>query len=120
MTKNTLSIEVVGRRAVNFHVQSTPIFQSFWPFYSASSSPLLIRGAPDYSTDTVSIGVSCRSAQATAGKGLAQGPYVAVRARVEPTTLQLKVIDSMKAPTRPNLIKNRYRADCLKSTALVA
>ena len=44
-------------------------------FYSAPSSPtpLLLRGAPDYSTDTV----SRRSAQATAGTGLAQGPYVA-------------------------------------------
>jgi len=40
-------------------------------FHSAPSSPLLLRGAPDYSKDTVS--VSPRSAQATAGKGLAQG-----------------------------------------------
>src|SRR6218665_3376063 len=37
-------------------------------------------------------GVSRRSAQATAGIGLAQGPYVAARAGVEPTTLRLKVI----------------------------
>jgi len=47
------------------------------------------------------IGVSCRSAQATEGKGLAQGPYVAARAVVEPTTLWLKVIDSTNAPPRP-------------------
>src|SRR6218665_1375714 len=50
------------------------------------------------------IGVSRRSAQATVtciGKGLAQGPYVAARAEVEPTTLRLKVIDSTKAPQRP-------------------
>ena len=47
------------------------------------------------------IGVSRRSAQATAGKGLAQGPYVAARAGVEPTTLRLKVIVSTKAPPRP-------------------
>src|SRR6218665_1065997 len=47
------------------------------------------------------IGVSCQSAQATAGKGLAQGPYMAARAEVEPTTLWLKVIDSTKAPSRP-------------------
>src|SRR6218665_3118450 len=45
--------------------------------------------------------VSRRSAQATAGKGLAQGPYVTARAGVEPTTLRLKVIDSTKAPSRP-------------------
>ena len=46
------------------------------------------------------IGVSRRSAQATAGKGLAQGPYVAARAGVEPTTFRLKVIVSSKAPPR--------------------
>src|SRR6218665_1559012 len=44
------------------------------------------------------IGVSRRSAQATAGKGLAQGPYIAVRAGVEPTTLRLRVIASTNAP----------------------
>src|SRR6218665_2056546 len=46
------------------------------------------------------IGVSRRSALATVGKGLAQGPYVAARAGVEPTTIRLKVIDSTKAPSR--------------------
>src|SRR6218665_1422535 len=69
-------------------------------FYSAPSSPLLLRGASDYSTGYC-IGVSPRSAQATAGKGLLQGPYVAARAGVEPTTLRLKVIVSTKAPPRP-------------------
>src|SRR6218665_3879435 len=44
------------------------------------------------------IGVSHRSALTTVGKGLAQGPYVAARVGVEPTTLQLKVIDSTNAP----------------------
>src|SRR6218665_1867623 len=33
----------------------------------------------------------------TVGKGLAQGPYMAARAGVEPTTLRLKAIDSTKA-----------------------
>src|SRR6218665_4193773 len=47
------------------------------------------------------IGVSRRNAQATAGKGLAQGPYMAARAGVEPTTLRLKVIASTNAPPRP-------------------
>ena len=47
------------------------------------------------------IGVSRQSAQATVGKGLAQGPYVAARAGVEPKTLRLKVIISTKAPPRP-------------------
>src|SRR6218665_2010781 len=50
------------------------------------------------------IGVSRRSAQATAGKGLAQGPYMAGRAGVEPTTLRLKAIDSTKAPPCPTII----------------
>ena len=35
------------------------------------------------------------------GKGLAQGPYMAARAGVEPTTLRLKVIASTNAPRRP-------------------
>src|SRR6218665_1459416 len=43
------------------------------------------------------IRVSRRSAQATAGKGRAQGTYVAARAGVEPTTIRLKVIVSTKA-----------------------
>src|SRR6218665_4013486 len=55
-------------------------------FYSAPSSPLLLRAPPDYSTDTVSE----FHAHATAGKGLAQGPYVTARAGVEPTTLRLR------------------------------
>src|SRR6218665_647404 len=70
-------------------------FHSFGHFYSAPSSPLLLRGAPDYSTDTVS------EFQGTVGKGLAQGPYMAARAGVEPTTLWLKAIDSTKAPPCP-------------------
>src|SRR6218665_1757994 len=51
-------------------------------FYSAPSCPLLHRGALDYSTDTVSE-FHAEAAQATAGKGLAQGPYVAARAGIE-------------------------------------
>ena len=49
------------------------------------------------------IGVSRRSAQATVGKELAQGPFVAARAGVEPTTLWLKVIASTDAPPRPQI-----------------
>ena len=36
--------------------------------------------------------------QATASEGLAQGPYVAARARVEPMTLWVKGVDSTNAP----------------------
>ena len=39
--------------------------------------------------------------QATASEGLAQGSYVAARAGFEPTTLQLKGIDSTNAPPYP-------------------
>src|SRR6218665_1200000 len=49
------------------------------------------------------IGVSRRSAQATASKGLAQGPYMAARAGVEPTTLRLRVIASTNAPPNPTM-----------------
>ena len=45
------------------------------------------------------IGVSRRSAQATAGKG----PYVTARAGVQPTTLRLRVIASTNAPSRPKI-----------------
>src|SRR6218665_1733059 len=50
------------------------------------------------------IGVSRRSAQATVGKGLAQGPYIAARAGVEPTTLRLKAIDSTMSHAEYNKI----------------
>ena len=39
--------------------------------------------------------------QATVGEGLAQGPYVAARARFEPVTLRMKGIESANEPTRP-------------------
>jgi len=73
-------------------------------FYSASSSPLLLRGAPDYSMDSFGycIEVSCQSTQETVSKGLAQCPYVAARTRVKPATLRLRVIYLTIAPPRPN------------------
>jgi len=46
-------------------------------FYSTSSSPLLLRGTPDYSIDTVSV-------------GLAQGPYVAAGVRFKPATFWMQ------------------------------
>jgi len=53
------------------------------------------------------IGVSRRSAQATVSKGLDQGPYVAARVGVEPTTLRLRVIDLTNAPPRPTSLWDR-------------
>ena len=73
---------------------------SFWPFLS--------RPFTSFTTQRRSrlqhrycIGVSRRSAQAIVGIELAQGPCVAARAGVEPTTLRLKVIASTNAPPRP-------------------
>src|SRR6218665_997748 len=99
----TINTEVVERRT-RIELIIVHSFIHSGHFYSAPSSPLLLRGAPDYSTDTVS---EFRSAQATVqnvSKGLAQGPYVAARAGVEPTTLRLKVIVSTNAPPRLTIV----------------
>ena len=53
-------------------------------FYSASSSPLLLRGAPNYSIDTVSE-LTCLSATSEL---LAQGPYMVARVAFEPVTFR--------------------------------
>ena len=69
-------------------------------FYSAPSSPLLLRGAPD----TARIPFPefhAEAPQATVSYERAQGPYMAVRAGVEPITLRTKCVDSTKAPPRP-------------------
>ena len=52
-------------------------------FYSASSSPLLLRGTPDYSIDTVSK-FHAEAPQVTASERLAQGPYVETSAGLTP------------------------------------
>src|SRR6218665_3332034 len=44
------------------------------------------------------VGVSRRSAQATASEGLAHGPYVVTRAGFEPTILRTKGDESTKEP----------------------
>src|SRR6218665_953403 len=63
-------------------------------FCSAPSSPLLLGGAPDYSTDTVSE-LHVEAHRQLQVIGLAQSPYVAARAGVEPTTLRLKELDRL-------------------------
>ena len=70
-------------------------------FYSAPSSPLLLRGAPDYSTDTVSEFHAGAHRQLQV-KDLPKVPTWRL-AGVEPTTLRLKAIDSTKAPPCPTL-----------------
>src|SRR6218665_1636857 len=74
-------------------------------FYSAFSSPLLLRGAHDTCTDTVPE-FHAEAPQAPVSKGLAQGPYVAARAGVEPMTLRTKGVDSANVPHTPNINYN--------------
>ena len=81
-------------------LQTMHSFIHYGHFYSAPSSHPLLRGAPDYSTDTVSQ-FHAEARRQLLGKGLAQSPYMATRAGVEPTTLRLQVIDSTKAPPCP-------------------
>src|SRR6218665_1083907 len=75
-------------------------FIHFVHFYSAPSSPLLLRGAPDHSTDTVSE-FHAEAHRQLHVKDLPKVTYVAASAGVEPTTLRLKVIVSTKAPPHP-------------------
>ena len=62
-------------------------------FYSASSSQLLLGGAPDYSIDTVS-----ELTRRSASEGLAQGPYVEAGVGFEPATLWTQ---RTEIPTEP-------------------
>jgi len=82
----------------------TYVFIHSGHFYSAPSSPPLLRAAPDYSMDYSMSEFHAEASQATASEGLAQGLYVAARTGVEPTTLRLKVIVSTKTPPRPTYI----------------
>ena len=68
-------------------------------FYSASSRPLLYSKAL---TDTV-FEFDAEAPQATASEGLAQGPYTAARAGVEPTTLLTKGVESTNEQPRPTI-----------------
>ena len=55
-------------------------------FYSASSGPLLVRGAPD--TARILSEFHAEAPQATASEGLAQGPYVVAREGFEIMTVK--------------------------------
>ena|SRR6218665_1198359 len=68
-------------------------------FYSTSHSISLAGEFPTTETDTVS-SLHAEALQAIAGKGLAQGPYMAARAGFEPATLPSKDIDSTNAQPR--------------------
>src|SRR6218665_1379520 len=72
-------------------------------FYSASSSPLLLRGAPD-TARIVSDTVPEFHAEGIWREGLAKGSYVAARAGVEPMTLRAKGVDSTNVPPMPHIL----------------
>src|SRR6218665_2329004 len=74
----------------------------FIHFYSASHSLSLSEALPRQQS------LLCRSShaealQAIAGKGLAQGPYMAARAGFEPTTLRSNDVASTNAPPCPTV-----------------
>ena len=70
-------------------------------FYSVSSSPLLLRCAPDCSIDTMSHAVHAAAIQATVSERLAQGPYVATRVGFESATLRTQGTELTTEPSRP-------------------
>src|SRR6218665_2078998 len=81
--------------------EASSFIHSLIPAISIAPLQVLYHSEALPTTARILYRVSRRSAQATAGKGLAQGPYVTARAGVEPTTLRLKVIVSTKAPPCP-------------------
>src|SRR6218665_2334528 len=81
------------------HMQISSFIHSGY-INSASSSPLLLRGAPHYSIDTVSE-FHAEALQAIASERLAQGPYVAARVGFEPATLLTPDAEHITKPPRP-------------------
>src|SRR6218665_3903806 len=86
---------------------------SFRAFYSAPSSPLLLRGAPDYTARILFRSFTpkrtCRELQV---KDLPKVPTcMAARAGVEPTTLRLRVIVSTNAPPNASLVSSDFRSE---------
>src|SRR6218665_2945968 len=59
--------------------------------YSASSSPILLRGLPE-------------ALQATVSEGLDQSPYVAARAGFKPATLRTQGTEPTREPPHPTVV----------------
>src|SRR6218665_1693805 len=83
-------------------------------FYSTSSSPRLLRSAPDTAW------ILCRefhaeAPQAIASEGLVQGLYVAARVGFEPTTLFTKGDESTNEPSRPTILRMLFAKTLLQS-----
>src|SRR6218665_3835618 len=74
-------------------------------FYNASSSPLLLGGAPDTAW------ILCRSftPKCTGNCERRTCPYMAARVGVEPTTLQTIGIDSTNEPPHPTMYMPKLR-----------
>ena len=72
--------------------------------YSASSSPQLLRGAPDTAQSFTPKRRILPFPQATASKGLAQGSCVAARTGFEPWTLRSTAIKSTNKPPHPTML----------------
>ena len=68
-------------------------------FYSASSSALLFRGAPD--TAWTLLEFNAKVSQATASEQLTQGPYVAATVGFKPITLRTKGVEPTNEPPHP-------------------
>jgi len=69
--------------------------------HTISIAPLQVHYYSEALLTTARILYRSFTPKATVSKGLAQGPYVAARAGVEPTTLWLRVIELTNALTRP-------------------
>ena len=104
---DSLIVRISTRRLHRNYEESTFIFNSFIHsiihsdhFYSASSSPLLLRSALDTAMDSVQE-FHAEALQATATEGFAQGSHVVSRAGFEPMTLRLK--DVVSTNVQPSL-----------------
>src|SRR6218665_1701799 len=95
------------RLPIHFHSRFSFVHENNTDFYSTSSSPLLLRGAPDTAR------ILCWSFTPKRHRQLrakAQGPYVAARAGVEPTTLWTIGVDSTNEPPCPTM--SHYAHKC--------
>jgi hypothetical protein len=98
------------------------LFYLFMHFYTAPSSPLLLRGGPDYSPKEC-WSFHAKVPRATVSEGLAQGPCAVARVWIKPATLPAQGIDYPITPHMPHvpdvkspsvgrhLVRTRYLAN---------
>src|SRR6218665_3867919 len=97
----TASTPVCWSVATRFSLSITdPLIHSFRLFLQRLFKSTATQRRSRHSTDAVSE-FHAEAPQATASEGLAQGPYVAARAGVEPTTLRSIGVDSANEPPCP-------------------